>query len=254
MENKNTELHAQIRVCFHLRVFSCSSIDLRTALLENKLVSDDFLTSLHTQHIGMQSGWEEKELFYYCYPVEAKVSHSPSYEMQSSKERCVRAKQQGRRTGGDDRPYLGVSRSASALVGQLGHGRQHSQRQAHGQSEEQPAQGLRLQGTPALSALVKAAGFPPLVPQVVEVARFPQLEDGDGELLSPPGCWQQQNEREKSTGEIRAAVTSLSNRAGLPGAAVRQPLCKQRSSLSPGLVLGTNHSCPAHRGMIIFAE
>lgn len=48
-ENKNTKIHIQILVQFYLHVFSCLSNDLRIAILENKLVIDDLLSSVHTR-------------------------------------------------------------------------------------------------------------------------------------------------------------------------------------------------------------
>lgn len=87
--------------------------------------------------------------------------------------------------------YLYVSSSVSALIRELHHSRNHSQGKANCKSKEEPTQSLGLQRTPALSAFVEAAGLPPLVTQVVKVTRFAQFEDGDGELLSPQGCWQQ---------------------------------------------------------------
>lgn len=49
MENKNTKLHIQIPVQFYLHVVSCLSNDLKIAILENKLVIDDLLSSVHSE-------------------------------------------------------------------------------------------------------------------------------------------------------------------------------------------------------------
>lgn len=85
--------------------------------------------------------------------------------------------------------HLCVCSSVSALVRELHHSRDHTQRQTDGKSEEEPTQSLGLQRAPAVSAPMEATGLPPLVTEVVEITRFTQFEDSNGELLSPWRCW-----------------------------------------------------------------
>lgn len=159
--------------------------------------------------------------------------------------------------------YLDVPSSVPALIRQLHHSCDHSQGQADCKGKKEPAQRLGLQGAPSVPALLKAAGLPPLVTEVVKVTRFAQFEDGHGELLSPLGCWSsrmkereehgrdhsrciifkqsaavlpsrvrlQNNDRAKVLGEIPAVV--LHRRTNSPPCELHQQLCITGTEAKP---------------------